>query len=242
MCKKLSDSEIANTYELIKSYHEKYLKLYGVKLPRLKQKGKYTKNALVLVLLAQNYPNTTVLSKAQIEKFMQHYYPPYDMQQARHLAKQDGWYILSGRRNDNNSIDIPNDHYKLDSLEEYYPGFNAERRQELFDGDYWKNLKEKYNYQCACCGSKEGEHHRYNTTVIVKLEKGHMDPKKPLKPGNIIPQCSSCNKADKYKWIYNKEGRVVGIANETAVDNSTEETKKAIYKRLAALYAPKESN
>ena len=40
-----------------------------------------------------------------------------------------------------------------------------------------------------------------------------MDPSKPLEPGNIIPQCEKCNRADRNYWIYDEKGRVVGIAN-----------------------------
>ena len=235
--KKLTQKQIEDTYKKLQKYHKKYLLPHGVVLPSLKRANKYTKDALALVYLAYGYPKTKVISKAELTEFMQTHFPNMtDVQQGRMLAKQKGWYILSGRRNDNCSINIPNNHYYLESLEKYYPGFTKERREELFGGDYWENLKASYNNYCACCGSKEGYFHRYNKTVIVKLEKGHMDPSKPLEPGNIIPQCSSCNRADKNKWIYNKEGRVVGIANETVIDNCNETTKQAIYKRLSAKY------
>ena len=55
------------------------------------------------------------------------------------------------------------------------------------------SLKEKYNYTCATCGAIEGKKHRY-TKQIVALEKGHMDPSKPMSADNIIPQCKDCNK------------------------------------------------
>ena len=46
----MTDREIEEVYLIIKDYHEKYLKKYGVKLPKLKDAdGKYTRNALVLI-------------------------------------------------------------------------------------------------------------------------------------------------------------------------------------------------
>jgi hypothetical protein len=56
--KKLSDQEIRDIYEMVKGYHQQYLEESGVKLPQLERQGKFTKDALVLVYLARNYPNT----------------------------------------------------------------------------------------------------------------------------------------------------------------------------------------
>lgn len=54
---RLTNEEIKLTYDLIKEYHEKYLKRYGVKLPRLFNGNSYTKDALTLVYLAQGSRN-----------------------------------------------------------------------------------------------------------------------------------------------------------------------------------------
>ena len=59
-----------------------------------------------------------------------------------------------------------------------------------------------------------------------------MDPSKPLKKGNIIPQCSKCNQPDKNYWVYDKKGRVVKIANPVVVKNSSEDVQKQIYEIL----------
>ena len=103
--KKLSDTEICKIYSLIADYHEKYLRRHGVKLPALSKKdGSFSKDVLTLVYLAQGYPDTKVVSKAELTQFIQLYYPDViDVQQARHLAAQKGWFILSGTRNDNTS-------------------------------------------------------------------------------------------------------------------------------------------
>lgn len=231
--KRLSDKEINDTYELISKYHSKYLKKHGVILPNLLRGDNYTKDALVLVYLAQGYPNTTVISKTELTEFIKIYYPDTnDVQQARHLGAQKGWFILSGTRNDNTSINIPAGSYKLDSLEKCYAGFTAERRVELYTGDYWENLKKSYGYKCACCGSEEGKKHRYWKNIVVTLQKGHKDPSKPLEEGNIIPQCESCNRPDRNYWIYDDKGRVISISNEKIIDTCSDTVQKAIYTRL----------
>jgi hypothetical protein len=235
--KKLTKKNIEDTYNLIKEYYNKHLKDKGVHLPKLYNGENYTKDALVLVYLAQGYPNTEIVSKTELTEFVKKYYPnTTDVQQARHLAAQKGFFILSGTRNDNLSINIPKSSYKLVSLEKYYEGFTAERREELFTGDYWENLKKSYDYKCACCGSIEGKKHRYWKNITVKLQKGHMDPSKPLRKGNIIPQCESCNRADKNKWIYDEKGRVIGVANEKVIDTCSDSIKEKIYARLYKLY------
>ena len=56
--------KIERQYGLIKEYHEKYLKKFGVKIPALKDaSGNYTKNALVLVYLSFGYPKTKEITK-----------------------------------------------------------------------------------------------------------------------------------------------------------------------------------
>lgn len=234
---KLSSKEIIDTYNIILNYYNKFLKKYGVILPNLYKGNGYTKDALVLIYLAQGYPNTRIVSKTELTEFIKLFYPDTnDVQQARHLGAQKGWFILSGTRNDNTSISIPAGSYKLQSLEKCYDGFTAERRNELFSGDYWENLKKAYNYKCACCGSEEGKAHRYWKNIVVTLQKGHKDPSKPLEEGNIIPQCESCNRPDRNYWIYDDKGRVVGIANEKVIDTCNETTQKAIYARLYNKY------
>lgn len=229
----LNDKEIQLTYNLIVEYHEKYLNQYGVKLPKLRHGGVYTKDALTLVYLAQGYPETRIVSKSELTEFIRLFDKSVlDVQQARHLAAQKGWFIISGTRNDITSRMLASGEYQLQTMEKPYPGFTAVRREEIVDGDYWKHLKEKYDYRCACCGSKEGEPHRYWSNTTTFLQKGHKDPSKPLAPGNIIPQCEKCNQPDRNYWIYDDKGRVVKIANAKVIDNCSTQVQKEIYARL----------
>lgn len=236
----MTDAEITQIYNIIADYHIRNLKKYGVKLPSLKQGKRYTKDALTLVYLAQGYPSTKIVSKSNLTRFIQEYYPNVnDVQQARHLAAQKGWFILSGTRNDIVSEELRPGNYQLKTLEEPYPGFSAERRNNIIDDASWERLKKQYDNRCACCGSKEGEAHRYWKSTTTVLQKGHLDPRKPLEEQNIIPQCKKCNQPDRNYWVYDKKGRVVNIANAAIIDRCSEELKKEIYKKLYSLYEGK---
>ena len=205
----MTEKEIESSYKKLSEYHKKYLKQSGVKLPSLRNsKGEFTKDALVLIKLAENYPNTKIISKEELTVFMREFFlDTVDVQQARHLAMQKGWYIESGTRGD---FAIPKGSYKLISLEKPYPAFSGERR-EGFKGDF-EELKRQYDYRCATCGSKEGENHFFRKGVKVQLQEGHMNPAFPLEEGNIIPQCQICNRAGRNKWIFDKTGRVIAVA------------------------------
>lgn len=206
------DQEIIQIWNTIVDYHKKFLTDKHVKLPTLKDANGYTKNALVLIRLAKGYPNTDIVSKEELTDFIKQFYPKTnDVQQARHLSMQSGWNILSGTRGDNKEK-IPSGSYKLVDLENSYSAFAQERRVG-FDSDDFDAIKKKYAYKCASCGSKEGEEHFFRKGVRVKLQKGHMNPSKPLIAGNIIPQCQICNRGDRNRWIYDKTGRVIEIAD-----------------------------
>lgn len=229
----MKNEEIVATYKILQEYHNKFLKKRGVVLPNLKRGDDFTKYALVLVFLARNYPNTSVVTKNELTQFIRQYYKDTnDVQQARHLAAQKGWYIISGTRGDNNSLELNSGEYKLISLEESYPDFTKERREYKEDGDYFESLKKQYGYCCATCGSEEGKPHKHWKNTITVLQRGHMNPLKPLEEGNIIPQCDKCNRADRNYWVYDKKGRVIAIANEKVIDKCSLSIQKKIYERL----------
>ncbi|MCX8070656.1 MAG: hypothetical protein N2738_09160 [Thermodesulfovibrionales bacterium] len=227
--KKLSDDEIQNIYKMICRYYEKYLKSKGVKLPTLKNSKGYTKDALVLVYLAQDYPNTQKISKEELTQFIRQYYPnTNDVQQARHLGAQKGWFIAAGGR-DNKDVQLDRGEYQLISLENPYPAFNEHRIQQTED---WQKIKSQYSNRCATCGSEEGKSHLHWPNTITRLQKAHMDPTKPLVTGNIIPQCEKCNRADRNNWVYDERGRVVKLANPNIIKKSDERVRFEVYKIL----------
>ncbi|MEW6774442.1 MAG: hypothetical protein AB1304_10650 [Bacteroidota bacterium] len=231
----MNDSEIEATYDLVKKYYNEYLKKYGVQLPKLKdKKGNYTKDALVLVYLARFYPNTVVVTKKELTQFIRKYYPDVnDVQQARHLGAQKGWFISAGGRD---NVHVKNKgEYKLISLEKPYPNF-THHREDNANASSWKKILQKFNYRCATCGSKEGEKHFHWTNTITKLQKSHKDPRKPLVEGNIIPQCQKCNRAYRNFWIFDDKGRVRGIANPQVILKCDETIKRQIYNLLKEEY------
>jgi len=227
----LNKKSIESIYKTVCEYHKKYLKKYGVKLPKLYAlRGKFTKDALVLVYLAYDYPKTRKVSKEELTKFVRSHYPnTNDVQQARHLGAQAGWWIVAGGR-DNIVLKIERGSYQLYTLEQPYPGFKKGHR--ITETDDWDIIKEKYNYRCATCGSQEGKPHFHWPATKTKLQKAHMDPNKPLIAGNIIPQCQKCNGPDRNRWVYDEKGRVIKLADANFVKNFNKDVRKIIYRIL----------
>lgn len=226
-----NDEDIEQQYNLLKQFHEKYLKSFGVKLPALKEpSGNFTKNALVLVYLSFGYPKTKEVTKVELTNFIRQYYPDVpDVQQARHLGAQSGWWIVAGGR-DNIVIKVKKGNYQLFTLEQPYPDFKKGHR--ISDVKGWTELKAIYHNRCATCGSEEGKPHLHWTGTKTLLQKSHMDPNKPLVPGNIIPQCKKCNQADRNRWVYDEKGRVIKLADANFVLNFDKDVQFKIYKIL----------
>ncbi|HNV97470.1 MAG TPA: hypothetical protein PKL13_04185 [bacterium] len=238
---KLSNEQIEKQYDLISNYHDKYLKQFNVKLPKLKDaNGKYTNNALVLVYLSLDYPKTKIVSKTEITQFIREYYPDVnDVQQPRHLGAQDGWWIVAGGR-DNIVLEVPKGSYQLYSLQEPYPDFKKGHR--ISETDDWDEIKAKYGFRCATCGSQENKPHLHWSGTKTKLQKSHMDPNKPLVAGNIISQCQKCNRADRNRWVYDEKGRVIKLADAKFVKNFDKEVRYKIYKILHKEFGNKKIN
>jgi len=220
---------------MICEYHDKYLNQHGVKLPKLTDnEGNYTKDALVFVYLSQGYPKTRSVSKSELTKFIRQYYPnTADVQQARHLAAQKGWFIAAGSR-DNRDVFLERGEYQLISLEKPYPNFKGHRitLTETKFPSYWEDLKIQYGNRCVTCGSEEGKPNIHWHNTVTKLQKSHKDPLKPLVPGNIIPQCQKCNRADRNNWVYDERGRVIKLSNPIIIKRSDKEIRWKVYKIL----------
>ena len=157
-------------YSELSKNHEKYLKKHGVKFARLKNKDKYTKDALVLIYLYDHFKQP--VSKEDLTNFLAEYGErSNDVQQARHLAQQKGWYIISGTRGDLQckEYNVKPGEYSLISVTEYYPNFTDLKRTDNLSENEWESLKEKYDNRCATCGSKEGEYNFHYPNIITKI-------------------------------------------------------------------------
>lgn len=229
-CQKLTKDEIMRIYLKIKEYHHRYLKNFGVKMPKLSNSDQtLTKDALVLIYLTRGYPKTKMTSKTELTQFVRLFYPSVnDVQQARHLGAQKGWYILSGGR-DNIVLNVKPGYYQLYSLEIPYPLFHGHRITNTSD---WEDIKAQYGYRCATCGSIENKPNIHWPATKTKLQKAHMDPYESLTPGNIIPQCQKCNRGDRNRWIYDERGRVIQLASPSVIKSSRPNVRWEVYKIL----------
>lgn len=231
----LNKSSIESIYKTICEFHAKYLKQFGVKIPKLYDKnGKFTKNALVLVYLAYDYPKTRKVSKEELTQFVRSYYPnTNDVQQARHLGAQSGWWIVAGGR-DNIVLKVALGFYQLYTLEKPYPAFTHGHR--IQNTRNWEKIKAKYHFRCATCGSEENKPHLHWPATKTVLQKSHMDPNKPLVAGNIIPQCQKCNRGDRNRWVYDNKGRVAQLANGNVISACAKEVQKQAYRILYKIF------
>lgn len=237
----MNDIEIHKLYGELKDHWEKNLKKHDVKLPNLFHSERYTLNALALVYFYRNMGN--IVSKNDLTSFFRLMgFNPNDVQQGRHLANTSGWYIVSRTRGDLEAINrnLSNGDYMLISVTEPYPSYKSKKRIVDISDTSWEEIKNKYNYQCASCGSIEGEPNRFYPSTITELQKGHMDPSKLLNPGNIIPQCSKCNRPDRNYFIYDEFGRVVSIADPKYIFKSSQKVQKETLRFLINRY-PEES-
>lgn len=238
---KENDSENKNQYQILKMFHEKFLKRYGVKLPKLfDSHGKYTKDALTLIYLSRNYPKTKLVTKTELTGYIRKYYPETnDVQQARHLGAQAGWWIVAGGR-DNIVLKVPRGSYQLYTLERPYPGFKSGHR--IAETDDWEKIKKLYNFRCATCGSQENMPHLHWPATKTILQISHMDPNKPLVKGNILPQCQKCNRPDRNRWVYDEKGRVIKLADANFVRNFDKNVREIIYRILYEEFNGKDPN
>lgn len=226
----LSQAQIEVIYDQLREYHSKYLQEQGVKLPALRRRGNFTKNALVLTYLARDYPDTRAVSKQELTDFIRQFYPgTVDVQQARHLGMQKGWYIVSGTRG--NSSALGPGQYQLVTLEQPHPAFRPQRTLGFAHTEF-EELKRQYGFRCPTCGSKEGESMYQYPSVVTRLTQAHMNPRERLVAGNVIPQCDVCNRAYRNYWVFDSRGRVIAVSDARVILQSPEQVQLEIYTLL----------
>lgn len=220
----INKQRIESLYEDILDAYKEKLNKYNVKMPKLYSNGKYTLNALVLIYLYDKIGK--IVSKQELTDFLRTMgFYVNDVQQARHLAQQSGWYILSGTRGDCEckELDIKAGEYMLKTIDEPYPSYKNLKRTESLNAGSWDGLKKIYNYRCATCGSKEGEPNFLYPASITTLQQGHKNPSMPLTIENTIPQCPFCNRASRNYFVFDNKGRVEKIYDPHFVLRSDKE-------------------
>ena len=171
----------------------KYLKPKGVKLPKEDTWGRKSLEFMYVNL------NAWVSKEIIIEGIG---YTGPDLQAPRHFSAS-GWYVEQDYKGN----------YKLVCVKETFPKWIPDKRTTNIASDSWDELKQKYNNECATCGSKEGEPHRH-TNKKTKLEKGHKNPELDLTIENTIPHCNYCNKRFKDTYKFDNYGLPVMIKLE----------------------------
>ena len=225
---------IYEQYNKIKTSWEKNLKQYGVKLSTLKKAdGSYTINSLVLIYLFAHINES--VSKEELTAFIRNMgYDVIDVQQARHLSAQSGWYIISGQRGDIEckQYGVSAGNYMLVSIEKPYPQFEYLRRSEQIKPSSWSDIKKHYNNRCLSCGSQEGAVNLLYPNSITKLQQGHKNPGNPLTLDNIIPQCQFCNGSSQNFFVFDNKGKILKIYNPTFILKSENDVKQVMLQLL----------
>ena len=223
----LSNAIIKQLREEIKDKYNKFLQPFGVKSLT------NTSNSMYWLILLYYYQGKAV-HKDVISAFVKdHNSSASGDQQVRHLSAQKGYYVL-GKNGIYNNEKMPLSYYLLVSLEEPDPNWsnNEVKRQTVLTTDDFEILKKTFNYCCASCGMKEGTLHP-RTMKKIQLQKGHIDPSKPLEKGNIIPQCEYCNQnVYKNDFIFNPFGYPESIYNPKYILKSKESIQFEMYKIL----------
>lgn len=160
---------------------------------------------------------------------------PASDQQVRHLKMQGGWYVLNrGDSYLDNGVEMhnPDGCHVLVTTKIPFPASILGRRAALDTGDWGKILRQ-YGHACASCGTKVGEYHRFDPVYKVNtLERGHMDPNKPLEEGNIIPQCRWCNRTARGDFVFDSQGRPRAVASVRPVARADADVREKIGKWL----------
>ena len=188
-----------NYQKMQQEFQNSPLPKFGVRLPK-----ENTQKGQTLLFLFEN--KGKIVSKEVAEKsvFSRMSSQPKDLQSLRHLGKQDGFDILQGGQEFNGNL-LKRGEYVLVGFEKpnEFWGFTRRDESELD----WSGIKSKYRHTCATCGTKEGKKHRFTKQIVI-LEKGHMNPSKPMTDDNISPQCKDCNKVAKNDLVFDQYGRV----------------------------------
>jgi len=231
----LTDLEIENLWEQICNLHEIYLKKFNIILPKKNSNKMYQ-------LIYLYYYQGKAISKEVISKFVQEHNPKASGdQQVRHLSAQHGYYVL-GKNGIYKNESMPLGYYLLVNLTEPDPNWNNNqtKRNIILSTDDFDLLKINFNNCCATCGVKENSIHPRTGKKVI-LQKGHINPSKPLEIGNIIPQCEYCNQnIYKNDFVFTSFGYPESIYNPKYILKSDENIQREMYNILKEKFKEKE--
>lgn len=210
-------------YKLINSYNM-YLKPYGVKplWSELMNDVKISKDDIknmndkeLQMIFLYKYKESFV-HKDLISEFVRRHKKNAGLdQQVRHIGTQCYWYVLNkGAKIPDSDEIVPSGYNYLVSIEIPNPKAvkMALKRANRSAAKTFEELKYVYDDRCATCGLEEGKID-WRTGRKVKLQQGHMDPRRSLSLDNTIPQCEYCNQTYLDYFIFDENGRIIAVNN-----------------------------
>lgn len=236
----LSDEDMQREFPDVEiaKIHNKLVIAYNTYLKHAKVKAPWSNNSDVLQEVTDGYTSASDIVKKitakelwliflykykgclvhrdLIAKFVQSKIPNAARdQQVRHIGRQDHWYVLNrdAKIPDVNMV-VPSGYHYLVSIETPNPNLfkTYNTREGRLAAKSFDDLKFVYANKCVTCGIKEGEVDTRNN-VKVKLQQGHMNPRKELTLENTIPQCQYCNQTNKDNFEFDMYGRPVIVTN-----------------------------
>jgi len=213
----VTQSQLREAFDAVAKDYEAHLKPGGIKLPA-EPTAKWHQLAVLKHFQGEavHKDDISMLIAKRTGK-------PASDQQVRHLKTQEGWYVLNRGDvyvDDGAEIYNPDGCHVLITTTRPHPNSAPGRRSAVEKGEWDKILKE-YGHRCASCGTKLGEYHRFDSSFKVEtLERGHMDPNKPLDAGNIIPQCRWCNRTARGDFVFDLQGRPRAVASVRPVSRA----------------------
>lgn len=221
--------EIVEIYKIIKNAYNIYLKQYEVSplkdIPLYDDTGVKRSPDEILSEMDGRIFQLVFLYKYKgyfihrdlISEFVRKHIPSAaGDQQVRHLGSQGGWNVLNSLAHvPDTDENVPRGFHYLVSIETPNPKKAAiiMKRARRLNANTFLELKKAYDNCCATCGIKEGIADPRNNSIVVKLQQGHMDPRKELNIENTIPQCQYCNQTYKDYFRFNEYGRVIAVNN-----------------------------
>lgn len=229
-------------YKLIEAYNT-YLKPFGVKAVwnelfqdvQISEEDIKNMNDKELQLIFLYKYQKSFVHKDLVSEFVRKYKPNAGLdQQVRHLGTQNYWYVLNkGAKVPDADELVPSGYNYLVSIEIPNPKAvrMALKRASRSSARTFQELKYVYDNKCATCGLEEGKLD-WRTGKKVKLQQGHMNPRKDLTLDNTIPQCEYCNQTYLDYFNFDENGRIVSVNNPEILLKSSKEIQDEMFEIL----------